>query len=77
MSEQKYILKDDALIYNVEADKYFVKTTITDEEAIYLLTKSPSLIEQFEIYPADWQQQTQKKSKKETTQQSETATVKK
>lgn len=76
MSEQKYILKDDALIYNVEADKYFVKTTMTDDEAIYMLTKSPALIDQFEKYPDDWQQQTQKKTKKETKQQSETASGK-
>lgn len=55
MDSQRYVLKPDSLLYSTENQMYYTDKTITDDDAMEMLKVSPSLIEQFAQYPADWE----------------------
>lgn len=55
-NENLFQLKPESLLYSVASDTYYTEKTITDEDAKELLKASPSLINQFEIYPDNWQE---------------------
>ena len=56
MSDSLFRLKPESLLYSFATDKYYTDKTITDAEAILLISASPKLIEQFAVFPENWKE---------------------
>lgn len=59
METQKgtFQLKPETLLYSNVTEKYYTEKTITDTDALILLKSAPQMIEQFEVFPSDWETQ--------------------
>lgn len=56
MADQLFQLKTESLLYSVASDTYYTEKTLTDDDAILLLSASPQLISQFEVFPENWKE---------------------
>lgn len=59
MSQSKYKLKPESLLYSTVSEKFYTNQTLTDNDALFLLKNAPSLIEQFDEYPDNWKEESE------------------